>query len=544
MKVLILTAGVGSKLGDLTKHMNKAMIKIGKKPVISYIIEQYPIGTEYYIELGYKGDHIKEFLNIAYPDRDITYINVDNYDGEGSSQLYSIKQAEKYLQHPFIMNDCDSICNDMMRIDHIDEDFICGYDTSKLNGHIEYNTYNTDRDDNVTMMYDKASIFNPMHTYIGICGIRHFEFFWKCVDDAIKNQTHLKSDFDLLGAYYKNLKHFNVNDWTDTGTIDSIMNARKKFNDSLDILYKNNQSIFIIDDKVIKYFTDDGMTDRLAKRAEALDGFVPKVLDVTKHFFSYEYVKGENSLQYMNQATFNDMLTYLYTNQLWNEFYVGNDVNKLNQFKESCHKFYVEKTLKRVNEFKEKYHITEDESIIVNGIIIPKEYTIEHMLELMMQTKEYQSIKPTTWHGDFTLENIIYSKPNNYTLIDYRDSFGDFTLWGDYNYDFAKMNHNLEFNFDSAINHKYKFSKVNDEVTYYMEGNIEVYKCKEILKEFVSQLYDINFDYIELLTGLIWVNMSPLHQMGDLPLLLFYMGKFRMYEALYDLGIIKENKEE
>jgi hypothetical protein len=60
----------------------------------------------------------------------------------------------------------------------------------------------------------------------------------------------------------------------------------------------------------------------------------------------------------------------------------------------------------------------------------------------------------------------------------------------------------------------------------------------------VSQLYGINFDYIELLTGLIWVNMSPLHQMGDLPLLLFYMGKLRMYEALYDLGLIKENKEE
>ena len=139
MKVLILTAGVGSKLGDLTKNMNKAMIKIGKKPVISYIIEQYPIDTEYYVELGYKGDHIREFLNIAYPERDIRYIEVDKYDGDGSSQLYSISKAERYLQEPFICNDCDTICNDIGSMP-VTEDFICGYDTKLCDGHTDFNS--------------------------------------------------------------------------------------------------------------------------------------------------------------------------------------------------------------------------------------------------------------------------------------------------------------------------------------------------------------------------------------------------------------------
>ena len=539
MKVLILTAGVGSKLGDLTKYMNKAMIKIGKKPVISYIIEQYPSETEYYVELGYQGEHIKEFLSIAYPDRSITYIDVDNYDGKGSSQIYSISCAKEYLQSPFIMNDCDSICKYMTNIDNIDNDFICGYDTSKASGHVEYNTYNVNATNYVTMMYDKASVFNPMYTYIGICGIKDFRYFWQCVSEALDRED-LKSDFDLFRAYYRNLKHVTVDDWTDTGSIDSIMNARKKFDDSLDILYKNNQSIFIINDKVIKYFTEEGITEKLKKRASLLDKFTPCIIDVTEHFFSYKFVDGHNSIEYMNPKRFNNMLYHFYNENLWSDFYVGHDDTMIEKFKKSCDKFYVEKTIRRVNDFKNKYRVNEDEDITINGVFIPKEYTIEHMLELMTNLNSYKSIRPTNWHGDFTLENIIYLKPNSYTLIDYRDSFGDFVYWGDCNYDFAKMNHNIEFNFDSAINHRYKFTKTGNEIEYHMEGNIEVYKCKTVLQDFVMQNFKTSFSYIEFMTGLIWVNMSPLHQMSDLPLLLFYMGKLRMYESLCELDIIKK----
>ena len=41
-KVLITASGLGSRLGNLTKFTNKGLVRIGKKPALSYIIESYP----------------------------------------------------------------------------------------------------------------------------------------------------------------------------------------------------------------------------------------------------------------------------------------------------------------------------------------------------------------------------------------------------------------------------------------------------------------------------------------------------------------------
>ena len=46
-KVLIPTAGTGSRLGEETKYINKALISIGNRPAISRIIEMFPEDCEF-----------------------------------------------------------------------------------------------------------------------------------------------------------------------------------------------------------------------------------------------------------------------------------------------------------------------------------------------------------------------------------------------------------------------------------------------------------------------------------------------------------------
>ena len=73
-KVLITTSGVGSRLGDLTKYTNKCLVRVGKKPAISYIVEAYPKEVELVVTVGYFGEQVKDFLTLAYPERKITFI--------------------------------------------------------------------------------------------------------------------------------------------------------------------------------------------------------------------------------------------------------------------------------------------------------------------------------------------------------------------------------------------------------------------------------------------------------------------------------------
>ena len=68
-RVVIPTAGIGSRLGRLTKNLNKSLIDISLRPVISHLIEQFPEDCEFVIGLGYKGNLIKDFLVMAYPDK-------------------------------------------------------------------------------------------------------------------------------------------------------------------------------------------------------------------------------------------------------------------------------------------------------------------------------------------------------------------------------------------------------------------------------------------------------------------------------------------
>ena len=67
MLVIIPTAGIGSRLDFHTKNFNKSMIQLGDTPVISKIIDSYPNNTRFIIITGYKGFHIKEYINLVYP---------------------------------------------------------------------------------------------------------------------------------------------------------------------------------------------------------------------------------------------------------------------------------------------------------------------------------------------------------------------------------------------------------------------------------------------------------------------------------------------
>ena len=111
-KVLITTSGLGSRLGQLTDYTNKCLIRVADKPAISYIIESYPTDTEFVITLGHFGSHVKQFLELAYPNHKFIFVEIDKYKGEGSSLGYSILQAKNNLQCPFIFHASDTILKD------------------------------------------------------------------------------------------------------------------------------------------------------------------------------------------------------------------------------------------------------------------------------------------------------------------------------------------------------------------------------------------------------------------------------------------------
>jgi len=101
-RVCIPCAGIGSRLGGLTKFINKSLVSLSNRPTLSYIIQQFPFDTEFVIALGYKGHLIKEFLTLAYPERHFFFVDVFPYEGKGSGLGLSLHFCKQYLLEPFI----------------------------------------------------------------------------------------------------------------------------------------------------------------------------------------------------------------------------------------------------------------------------------------------------------------------------------------------------------------------------------------------------------------------------------------------------------
>ena len=109
-KLVIPSAGIGSRVGPYSKFMNKALVSVGDKPSIVRIIDKFPEDIEIVIILGYKGDHIEQVVRAFYKNkRKIEFIYVDKYKGKGSGLGRTLRVAKRTLMCPFVFISNDTL---------------------------------------------------------------------------------------------------------------------------------------------------------------------------------------------------------------------------------------------------------------------------------------------------------------------------------------------------------------------------------------------------------------------------------------------------
>tara|TARA_Y100001963_G_C6788283_1_gene454137 strand:+ start:2824 stop:4386 length:1563 start_codon:yes stop_codon:yes gene_type:complete len=514
MKVLLTTSGTGSRLSSLTKYKNKSLIRVGEMPALSHIIKMYPTDTQFVITVGYLGNLVRQYIEIAHPDSDVTFVEVDKYEGEGSSLLYSMFCAKEYLDtEPFIFHACDTITK--IEDFSISTNWLCGYPTTN---NTQYRTFNAEKNGVINKLNEKGETKSD-YDYIGICGIKDFELFWDISKDILENSTGHPSDYDVILRMMKDGNSFSsliTDKWHDIGNPESLQEANDSIPCSYHVLDKEDEDIYIVDGDVIKFFSDEKICKDRVTRSKKLEGIVPEVTNHNHNFYSYEYVNGSTLSTVIDRSLFSDLLA-------WAEKSLWESVEDDGKYEELCVSFYKDKSIQRLNMFCENNNIVE-ESEIINGVEIP---TMRQMLT-DLNYAELHGTQPTKFHGDFILENIIYGD-NGFTLIDWRQDFAGSVSYGDIYYDLAKLNHNLLFNHDYINRELYKY-KVSDSVVVDLAIPFKTIECQEILKRFCNDR-NIPFNKIEILTSLVWLNMSALHE-HPLDKFLYYFSRYNLYKSM------------
>ena len=512
-KVLITTSGVGGRLGQLTTFTNKCLVRVGRKPAISYIVEKYPENVELVITLGYFGEQIKDFLTLTYPNRKFTFVLVDKYEGKGSSLGYSLLKAKNELQCPFIFHASDTIVTEEIKAPNHNWLGVC-----RRENHSQYRTVGIEGHFKI---YDKGE-FGSNYAYIGLAGINDFKSFW----DALQSQYD-KDPYDttlsdchaineLITPRTWNVYYFNK--WLDIGNVSELKKARENIDDKFYILDKVDESIFLFDDFVIKFFYDETVCSNRVLRGNSLGTLTPEIIGHKKNFYKYKLSKGELFSTSVNEPQFNEFL-YWSLDNLW----VKGSPSK--KFKSTCKNFYLDKTITRLNKFFED-HKVEDGITKLNGYDVPPVLEMINKIDMDWLCSD----TPYQFHGDFILDNIIHESDGTFRLLDWRQDFGGDLYGGDIYYDLAKLNHNLLFNHDIVHNGHYSVIDNDGDIRCDILRSDILSGCRNILHEFITTNgFDLN--RVKLLTAIIWLNMSPLHEpkMGRF---LFYLGKLNLYKML------------
>jgi len=505
-KVCIPTAGIGSRLGNYTTKINKSLIDIDNKAIISYIIEKFPNKTQFIIPLGFKGTLVKQYLELAYPKIKFTFVKVKNFKGRGSGLGHSILCAKKYLNEPFIFISCDTLVNTKIPLQKKNWVGYSDFGNSK-----KYRGINI-KNGNVNFFLEKNFNKNRNNKiYIGIAGIKDYENFWKSME-IDKKQSVPQGEVFGLNNLKKKIKALKFS-WFDVGNTDDYIKLKKKVKSKKNILEKDGEKIWFANNKVIKYFENKSLISKRVQRAKILKNFVPKIIDYKKNMYSYKIVKGKIFSEIESTKIFSDLLSHI------NFFHSKAPPKKKAKYNKICKNFYKKKTIMRIADFEKKFKI-KDNSISLNKVKTKK---IRDLLKLI-DWKKLTKGKYSNFHGDLHFENILYSKiKKKFTFLDWRQDFGGNLKYGDIYYDLSKLMHGLIVSHNSIQKNLYSinWSKRNISFSIFIPK-----KYKKYLSIYKKWIIHNKYDYkkIIILTALIYLNIASLHHY-PYSLFLFALGK-------------------
>jgi hypothetical protein len=315
---------------------------------------------------------------MCYPHKNIKFVNVDKYEGEGSGLGYSLLCAKDLLQKPFIFWSNDTVINDDISNFDYNNNWImmpmnatydktnnAAYRHGRLDQQHEFVYSILPKGD-----YDPDG--NKTLPYIGISFIKDYKEFWNAAD--INREVFICGGESIgINNIKGHIKAYFTETWIDTGNKQIFEKYKKLYNQQMDetILEKPDEAIWFIDDRVIKFHLDEKfIADRVWRAGNMINdnmennGFIiPKIIDYDKNIYVMEKVKGVTLSKIINPVLFKELIEKFFNSV---ELYEN---NKNVDLKRSIYKdFYYEKTVKRIKNYCKKFEDSDKDDFYINGL--------------------------------------------------------------------------------------------------------------------------------------------------------------------------------
>lgn len=109
---VILAAGMAKRLRPLTDTKPKCLLEVGGKTLLQRTVDAMASAgiNEFVVVTGYRGNMIRDFLTIHYPQFTIRFL--DNVDYANNNNIYSLWMAGQIVRgQAFLLMDSDILCD-------------------------------------------------------------------------------------------------------------------------------------------------------------------------------------------------------------------------------------------------------------------------------------------------------------------------------------------------------------------------------------------------------------------------------------------------
>ncbi|EGJ4436634.1 capsular biosynthesis protein [Campylobacter upsaliensis] len=347
-----------------------------------------------------------------------------------------------------------------------------------------------------------------------------------CFSDARVLAKHLvKNHYDFVKSVksYSKEKIMRIIEnetWLDFGLMTNYFHSKKIISTQ-----RSFNEVQISQNYIVK---NSSWTEKIKAEKAWFENLPPTLLIYTPKYFTQ---KSGYALEYLYHNTLSELFVFgSLPDFIWRKIFLS-----IKDFLNICDTFksedklnfnYQEKTLSRLKEFAKQRNIDLDKPFILNHTPQPSlNELIKQTSEFLPRVKEFSLI-----HGDFCFSNIMYDfRGSLIKTYDPRglDFDGKISIFGDKNYDLAKLTHSVLGLYDFIIAGFYECELKDYNLSFKLEINENIIAIQNAFKE----IFKID-KALMTLTLHLFLSMLPLHNDDAKRQNAFLANAYRIYDLL------------
>lgn len=232
MKVIIPLAGKGTRLRPHTHVTPKPLLRVGGRPVMSYILDDLKeLGVEEIIFItGHLQEKIEDYVRKEYPDFKSHFVEQKVQDGTAGA----VKLAEEYVDEDVLIIFVDTLSDaDLSLVKRLPDDLAGVIWAKEVEDYQRFGVIVTDADNNMTRIVEKPRDPISKLANIGLYYIRDYKLLFKGINDAINaprgagKEYYLTDAFQYMVDRHAKIRVEPVDGWYDAGQVDTLLETNR-----------------------------------------------------------------------------------------------------------------------------------------------------------------------------------------------------------------------------------------------------------------------------------------------------------------------------